>query len=159
MRAAPALRRALACTLLGVPASFGTANAQLIPTPPPVSTPAPAPAPAPTPSQTGRPAPLLDDSHVIGLVKAEFERMRAGSVDRTKYTSELALELTETQVKLAGDELRPLGAPLQYTLSQTIAKDGRRVYQYVVKCEHGVVLFTVAFTAKNLEDGVFLRPL
>jgi hypothetical protein len=141
----PAARRAFAfATILALTGTAG-ANAQLIPTPPPAASPAP--------------EPLLDDSHVIALVKAEFDRWRAGKVDRTKYTPVLSIELTDDQVERGAEELRPLGAPVSFTLARTTQGQGDRVFQYIVKCERGRVLFTITFNAKNQEDGVFLRPL
>jgi hypothetical protein len=155
MRTTPAFRRAFAFpALLLVLGSIGAANAQVAP-------PTPAPPVLAPPGAEPSHAPLLDDASVIGLAKAEFERLRAGRVDRALYTPELAQELKDAQVKAAKhDELDPLGAPLKFTLSRTVASAGHRTYQYVVRCEHGTALYTITFYGpKNLEDGVYITPI
>jgi hypothetical protein len=140
MRTTPARWRAFAFLGLFVLSSVGTANAQTA-----------------APSRE----PLLDDSNVIGLAKAEFQRLRAGKVDRSLYTPELAGELKDAQIQAAKhDELDPLGAPLKFTLTRTVSSAGHRVYQYLVRCEHGTVIYTITFLGpKNLEDGVYITPI
>jgi len=140
MRTTPALWRAFAFPALLVLSSIGSAGAQTA-----------------APSRE----PLLDDSKVIGLARAEFERLRAGRVDRSLYTPDLAAELKDAQVQAAKhDELDPLGAPLKYTLVRTVESAGHRTYQYLVRCEHGIVQYTITFLGpKNLEDGVYITPI
>ena len=154
MRTTPAFRRAFAFPVLLVLGSIGTADAQTAPpTPgPPVIAP-----PGVAPSHE----PLLDDSSVIGLAKAEFGRLRAGRVDRSLYTPQLSEELKDAQIQAAKhDELDPLGAPLKFTLVRTVQSGDHRVYQYLVRCEHGIVQYTITFAGqKNLEDGVYITPI
>ncbi len=111
-----------------------------------------------TPAPGASREPLLDDSKVIGLAKAEFERLRSGHVDRALYTQQFSAELKDAQIRAAKhDEMDPLGAPLKFTLTKTVASAGHRVYQYVVRCEHGTAIYTIAFLGpKNLEDGVYV---
>jgi hypothetical protein len=153
--ATPAFRRAFAFPALLALGGIGTADAQAAPPGPPP--PAIGASPAAAPSRE----PLLDDSAVIGLAKAEFDRLRAGHVDRALYTPEFSDELKDAQIRAAKhDELDPLGAPLKFTLTRTVASAGHRVYQYVVRCEHGTVIYTIAFFGpKNLEDGVYVVPI
>jgi len=156
MPATPAFWRAFAFPALLVLGSIGTASAQVAP-----PTPAPPVLPPTVPAAAPSHEPLLDDSKVIALVKAEFERLRAGRVDRSLYTPELAEELKDAQVKAAKhDEMDPLGAPLKYTLVRTASSAGHRTYQYLVRCEHGIAQYTITFFGpKNLEDGVYITPI
>jgi len=156
MRTTPAFWRAFAFPALLVLGSIWTASAQVAP-----PTPAPPIQAPPAPAAAASHEPLLDDSHVIGLAKAEFERLRTGHVDRALYTPELSDELKDAQIQAAKhDEMDPLGAPLKFTLVRTVAQAGHRTFQYLVRCEHGIVQYTITFFGpKNLEDGVYITPI
>ena len=160
MPTTPAFWRAFAFPALLALGGIGTADAQAAP-----PTPAPPPAPPaliPRPPAAARSQePLLDDSKVIGLAKAEFQRLRSGHVDRSLYTAQLSDELKDAQIAAAKhDEMDPLGAPLKFTLVRTVSSGDHRVFQYLVRCEHGIVQNTITFAGpKNLEDGVYITPI
>lgn len=116
---------------------------------------------SPTPSAAvATAAPSLSPAAVKArhASRTEFLAVQRGKIDRSHYTARAAAQLTDDLIAKVGAQLTPLGGVKTIELLRNATAQDLDVYEFVLTCETGVVIETIAFDAAGKIAGLRFRP-
>jgi len=125
--------------------------------PSPAATAAPSPPAAdeapPRPAVASTPSP-----EVAARARAEFEANRAGKIDRTHYTADMAARMTDASLAEVSTSLKALGAVKSFTQVRKITQGALTLYVFRVEFEKPpVVEEAIAWNAAGKVDFLQFR--
>jgi len=84
--------------------------------------------------------------------------LQAGHLDRSQMTSRLNATVTNNKVKELSSQLRALGNPRSFVLTDKGQYNGSAFYRFRVGLAHSVLLFTFAVDPHNKVSGLLIGP-
>ena len=84
--------------------------------------------------------------------------LQAGHLDRSQMTSRLNATLTKDKVKELSSQLRVLGNPRSFVLTDAGRYNGSEFYRFRVGLARSVLLFTFAVDPHNKISGLLIGP-
>ena len=103
---------------------------------------------APALAQQATPAPAVaENPATTALARAQFDALRAGTIDRTKYTADVNAHLTDAVVSQIERVLSGGGAVKTFAYAGNAVQSGVQVVQYSVEFEHPITVPMMPTTA------------
>ncbi|MBV8689531.1 MAG: hypothetical protein JOZ59_05435 [Candidatus Eremiobacteraeota bacterium] len=104
---------------------------------------------APALAQQATPASstAAENPSTTALARAQFDALRAGTIDRSKYTADVNSHLTDAVVSEISRVLSPGGAVKTFAYAGNAVQSGVQVAQYSVEFEHPISVPMMPTTA------------
>ncbi len=119
----------------------------------------PSAAATPAPKDTATPA-ATPDPAVTATAKTFYHALAAGTIDRSKLSTEANAKLTDQTVQGVAAKLGPLGDPVTFDFVRSVRQGGSTLYAYVLAFVSGDKLeYVVGIDAQGKVSAVALRPV
>jgi hypothetical protein len=110
---------------------------------------------APTPAVSALPKISVA---VVHRAKHWYHMLQAGDLDRSQMTSRLNATLTKDKLEELSSQLRVLGNPRTFVLTDAGRYNGSEFYRFRVGLARSVLLFTFAVDPRNKISGLLIGP-
>src|SRR5271166_1712720 len=92
------------------------------------------------------------------IAQREFEALAHGAVDRSHYTPQMSMTMSDAEVAHAAARLAELGDFKRMGLNATHEIHGDMVYVYIMVCANGNARMALSLGPSGLIDGMYFQP-